>query len=156
MIGRLQKIILVLDDVLASVLLAALTLLTVANVFMRYIVHQPFQWAGEVTILLFIWTIMFGAASVMKREGHIGIDVFITPLPKGVQRVMRIIADVIIAVILIVLIYFGSQLTLVGWNDVMPITGLKLGYETIAVPIGSAWILLHALRNLWKEITLQL
>ena len=154
LIGKIKKNIMVLDDVLASVLLATLTLLTVANVFMRYIVHRPFQWAGEVTILLFIWTIMFGAASVMKREGHIGIDVFITPLPKGLQRVMRIFADLIIAVILVILIYFGTQLTLMSWNDVMPITGFKLGYETIAVPIGSAWMLLHALRNLWKEIKL--
>lgn len=154
MIAKLQKVILVFDDVLASVLLAVLTLLTVVNVFMRYVAQRPFEWAGEVTILLFIWTIMFGAASVMKREGHIGIDVFITPLPKGVQRVMRIFADVIIAIILIVLIYYGSQLTLISWNDVMPITGLKLGYETIAVPIGSTLMLLHALRNLWQEIML--
>ncbi|MDA8227897.1 MAG: TRAP transporter small permease [Desulfitobacterium hafniense] len=139
------------DDIVASLLLALLTLLSVVNVFMRYVVERPFEWAGEVTILLFVWGIMFGAASVMKREGHIGIDVFVTLLPEKGQRLVRIVTHIIVAVVLIVMVYLGFKLTLNGLHEIMPITHISYAFLNASVPVGSLFIVFHVIRNLLRE-----
>lgn len=139
------------DDMLASILLVLLTLLSVVNVFMRYIVMRPFEWAGEVTILLFVWGIMFGAASVMKREGHIGIDVFVTKLPEKGQRLLRIVTHIIVALILVVLIYLGFKLTMNGLHEIMPITHISYAFLNASIPVGSVFIVYHVIRNLLKD-----
>ena len=47
-----------LDDWLAKLFIVAIVVITVAAVFMRYILNNPLQWVEEVLIALYIWSIM--------------------------------------------------------------------------------------------------
>ena len=54
-----------LDDWLAKIFTLAIVVITIIAVFMRYILNDPLQWIEEVLIALYLWAIMFGAASAM-------------------------------------------------------------------------------------------
>ena len=70
-----------LDDWLAKLFTLAIVLITILAVFMRYILNDPLQWVEEVLIALYLWAIMFGAASSMKVRGHVSIDALVGFLP---------------------------------------------------------------------------
>ena len=100
-----------LDDWLAKLFMVAIVVITILAVFMRYILNDPLQWIEEVLIALYLWAIMFGAASAMKGRGHVSIDALVVNLPKSVQRYIGYFNDVI-GIVVLVTWHFG----LVEWT----------------------------------------
>lgn len=140
------------DDVMAMFTISVLIILTTIGVFMRYVLEQPIEWAEEVQSLFFIWTVFFGASSVMKAEGHVGIDIFVAYMPPKVQRVMRIIANVIVMVILVVLMVLGIMLSIGAWVKITPVLQVKYTFIDIAVPVGAVLMLIQLAKQTWREI----
>jgi len=141
-----------LDDFLANIAIAAIMIITVIAVFMRYIANDPLQWIEEVLIALFIWAIMLGAASAMKNRQHVSIDAFTVLMPAKVQYAIRIINHLIMISVLSVFGVLGMQLAIEAQDKITPILSIKYMYIDIAVPIGAFWMVLHVMRHLYKDI----
>ncbi len=141
------------DDVAGMLFMAFIILLACANVFMRYVVGRPWGWVEEVTLLTFVWLIMLGSASVVKAEGHCSIDVLARKLPPGPGRVLAVVIDIIVDITLLLLIWYGMELALSAGTKLTPILGIPYTYIDLAVPIGSALMLMYYLEFTWRDIT---
>ena len=128
-----------LDDWLAKIFTLAIVVITIIAVFMRYILNDPLQWIEEVLIALYLWAIMFGAASAMKNRGHVSIDALVVALPKSV-------------VILVTFGWLGLQLSLAAGDKITPILGFKYTYIDLAVPVGAFWMAFYLLLHLVSDI----
>ncbi|MGE4282084.1 MAG: TRAP transporter small permease [Clostridia bacterium] len=144
---RLKSILLNFDDILAGISLAVIVIITVIGVFMRYVVGNPLAWTEEVSLALIVWFVFLGASSAMKRRAHISIDFFVAMLP----RKLRIVSDVIVIIanfiVLSFLVVFGYQLTMQAGVKLTPILRLPYTYIDIAVPLGSALMLVSLIRR---------
>lgn len=80
------------EETLIAVLLAAMTLITFANVVARYIFNSNILWALEVTVFLFAWLVLLGASYAAKKHIHIGVDVLIVRAPTAVRKTLAIMA----------------------------------------------------------------
>ena len=141
-----------LDDGLANLFVFVITIVTIVAVFMRYILHDPLQWIEEVLVALYLWAIMFGAASAMKVRGHVSIDAFVVFLPPKAQRYVQHFNDVLGIVILLTFGWLGLQLSLAAGEKITPILGLKYSLIDLAVPIGACWMAFHLLVRLISDI----
>ena len=141
-----------LDDVLAQMFMLAIIIITVIAVFMRYVLNDPLQWVEEVLIALYLWAIMLGAASAMKHRGHVSIDVFVTMLPRRLQRYMQHFNDVVSIIVLATFGWLGLQLALEAGDKITPILGIKYTYVDLAVPVGAFWMVLYLLVHLLGDI----
>lgn len=141
-----------LDDWLAKLFTLAIVLITILAVFMRYILNDPLQWIEEVLIALYLWAIMFGAASAMKARGHVSIDALVTVLPKGVQRYVQYFNDILGIVVLVTFGWLGLQLALAAGDKITPILGFKYTYIDLAVPVGAFWMAFYLLLHLVGDI----
>jgi TRAP-type mannitol/chloroaromatic compound transport system permease small subunit len=66
-----------LDRVPGSGAVLAADVLTVfVSVIFRYFLHDPVDWAEEVARALMIVLVFFGAATVLARSQHVGVDLF--------------------------------------------------------------------------------
>ena len=73
--------------VVASVSLAALSLLVIYSVVMRYVFNDAPDFVEPIALLLVIVIAMFGAALKVREGGHIGLDSLVKKLPpKGQLR----------------------------------------------------------------------
>ena len=108
-----------LDDWLAKLFTLAIVLITILAVFMRYILNDPLQWVEEVLIALYLWAIMFGAASSMKVRGHVSIDALVGFLPQKVQRYVQHLNDVLGIVVLVTFGWLGLQLAMAADDNCM-------------------------------------
>lgn len=81
-----------LEERLISGILGIMTLLTFANVVVRYGFNTNILWALELTVFLFGWLVLLGAAYAVKTGSHLGVDIIVNLLPRTQRRVMGLLA----------------------------------------------------------------
>jgi len=67
---------------LAGLVLAVDVLVVFASVIFRYFLHNPVDWAEEIARALMVTQVFLGAATVLARGQHVGIDAFPRPAAK--------------------------------------------------------------------------
>lgn len=116
------------EETLIAFFLGTMTMLTFANVIMRYIFNDNILWALEVTVFLFAWMVLVGASYGVKKHFHIGVDVVINLAPEGLRKVYALIA-VTCCLLFSVLLLIGS------WNYWYPFATERAWYETDDIPM---------------------
>lgn len=143
---------------LGGLILALMTLAVFLQVVLRYAFSTGIEGLDEVPRYLFVWLVMIGAAAAMHRGEHTALDYFRNRLlPRG-QAVVTALTSA--AGMLLFLSLIKSSFVLVPNAQLQTSAGLglPLGYVYLAVPVGSALILLPmawrfvaALRVLWLK-----
>ena len=134
-----------LEELIALILVAGIAVLVFVSALMRTFGH-PLNWAQDVAL------IFLGSDVAMRGSGLIGVDLFVKKFPAGVQKVLDILFKVIIAAFLCVLIYYGYGMTTTGWAR--QITSLHISYSwvTMAVPVGSFFMLISTILNIIERV----
>lgn len=84
-----------LEETAIAVLLAGMTLITFANVVLRYGFNTGLIWGLEATTFLFAWLVLFGISYAVKVTAHLGVDAVINIVPEGARRAMGIVAALV-------------------------------------------------------------
>lgn len=71
------RVPLAIEDWIAVLLMAALALITFANVLVRYLTDQSFAWTEEISVFLMIVLTLVGGGAAMARDRHIKIEYFL-------------------------------------------------------------------------------
>ncbi|MHA6690965.1 TRAP transporter small permease [Devosia sp. A449] len=124
-----------------------LVLVGIANyaVVMRYAVGQPVHWSEEVSGLLMIWIVMFGAIAAERDGQHLTISLLTDAMPKRARLLVNaIVASASVAVILYVG-WIGLQLALSVQFKVTSILRISWLWIDIAIPVGAVGIALYML-----------
>jgi len=81
-----------IEETLIAGILGVMTMITFANVVMRYGFNQNILWALELTVFLFGWLVLLGASYAVKKGSHLGVDIVINILPAKPRRAMGLVA----------------------------------------------------------------
>jgi TRAP-type transport system small permease protein len=135
-----------IDDHLAMVTLVLIVIITIAGVFMRYVVGEPFSWVEEVSKGLVVWFTFLGASTVMRDDDHISIDFIVTRMPKRVQVGFDILRMTVMTVVLLFLVIWGGKLLVIAWFKITPTLHIRYTFIDIVVPIAAAAMVLHLFR----------
>lgn len=98
-----------LEEQVIAWLLAAMTLITFAQVIARYVFNYSFVWALELTTFLFAWLIFLGMAYGVRKGSHIGVDLLVKALSPGKARVVSAFATILCMVYAAILFVGGWQ-----------------------------------------------
>jgi C4-dicarboxylate transporter DctQ subunit len=69
-----------------------MTLITFANVVLRYGFNTGLIWGLEATTFLFAWLVLFGISYAVKVTAHLGVDAVINLLSPKLRRWVAIVA----------------------------------------------------------------
>jgi TRAP-type transport system small permease protein len=132
----------------ASVSLAALSLLVIYSVVMRYVFNDAPDFVEPIALLLVIVIAMFGAALKVREGGHIGLDSLVKKLPPKGQLAATAFQHLCL-ITLAVAIFFGClQMMDATMEDRIPIIGLPESVRYCIPVIASVCIALFSLENL--------
>ena len=95
-----------LDSTLV-VLFAAMMLVFFLQVVFRYVIDLPLGWTEELTKLLLAWVSFLGTAIVFRDKELTTIDLAVSYIPKHWRFSIELAIEIAIAVVLIVISYFG-------------------------------------------------
>jgi TRAP-type transport system small permease protein len=140
------KLSLKLEEVLMAATMAAIALITAANVVTRYLTNISLAFTEEFSTVLMVILAIVGTAYATAWRRHIRIGYFVDSLsPRGRYRA-EMLALLATAVCFLVLLLYGAQMT---WDDYSyGVLSPGLGYPqwvfSIWLPVFSALTLLRA------------
>ena len=135
-------------EVVAGLLIGAITVLVTVQVFSRYVLNDTPPWSEEVCRYLFIWASFLGACVAMGRASHLGVDSLVTRLPAGSRDVLRHAVTALVAVFCGLLVWQGAALVPAMATQRSPSMGISLQYVFAAVPIAALIMLGLQLKEL--------
>ncbi|WP_322994852.1 TRAP transporter small permease [Castellaniella sp.] len=95
------------EESLIAFLLAAMTLVTFAQVVARYVFNYSFVWALELTMYFFGALIFLGMSYGVRVGAHIGVDAVVRLLPARTARHLAI-ASTLLCIIYAIIVLYGS------------------------------------------------
>jgi TRAP-type transport system small permease protein len=141
-----------LEAINAFVLLVMFLLVMVTIVF-RNILQIPASWSQELSEYIFVFLVFIGSAAAMKEERHIGIDVITLIVSSNVQRILRIVARLLMIPFVYILVVGSIANIQATWNNYLPtVTWFRIGIIYLVVFVGGAIMLFYLLANLVLDI----
>lgn len=107
-----------LEEGLIAFLLAAMTIITFAQVIARYVFNYSFVWALELTMYCFGALIFLGMAYGVRVGAHIGVDAFIRMLPARAANRLAMLSTLLCMAYAAIVLYgswiYVSKIHMIG------------------------------------------
>ncbi|WP_431855729.1 TRAP transporter small permease [Azospirillum sp.] len=136
-----------IERALSALAMAALCVITFANVLARYFTDYSFAFTEEYSIFLMVVMTMLGSAVAAAADRHIRITFVSDRLPAPVRRVTDTIAWGAALVMFGFLIWYGGRLTYDQWRfeETSPGLGNPQWLYTVWMPVLSVVVALRIL-----------
>ena len=144
--GRWLAWLMRMTEYVAGAVLAVDVVVVFVSVVFRYFLHDPFDWAEEVARALMVIQVFFGAATVLARSQHVGVDLFRGMLPARWQPALIQFGNWIVVGVSASLFASSCELLLDSYNMTTSI-GLPQWIYVYPVAIGSLFMTLFGLAN---------
>lgn len=147
--------------VFAGILLWGQMLIVNIEVFSRYFI-RPTTWVAEISSILILWIPFLIAGWVLRREGHVKMDLLVERLSRKAQAMTNFITS-LIGVVVMLIVTGAGLMTMIYWIGNRTPTMLMLPRSPIIsiIFIGSflfaIQFLIRALENfrLWRELRMK-
>jgi TRAP-type C4-dicarboxylate transport system permease small subunit len=96
---------------LGGVLLIFLMLVTCVDVLLRYFLGRPMIWVVEISEIILLYITFLGSAWLLRKEGHVKIEMFSSRLRPKTRAWLDIIISAIGAISCLVVVWYGVQIT---------------------------------------------
>jgi TRAP-type C4-dicarboxylate transport system permease small subunit len=94
--------------VFSAACIAFIALSISCEVIARYFLHRPLRWTVEISEYLQIYFSFLSAAWVLRKKGHVGLDIVVDRLGPGGRRAFRIATGILSVVVAATLCLFGA------------------------------------------------
>jgi TRAP-type C4-dicarboxylate transport system permease small subunit len=81
-------------EVVAAAMLGLMFLAFILQITFRYLVNFPTGWTHEVSVMLWLWLVLWGAAFVLKESEEIRFDIIYGAVRPAARRVMAVITAI--------------------------------------------------------------
>ena len=78
------------DDI-ASIMLAVMFVAFICQIVLRYVLNMPGGWASELSIVMWLWLVLWGAGFVVRENEEIRFDVVFSSLGPKARRLTTFI-----------------------------------------------------------------
>ncbi len=78
----------------AVALLGTMFVCFIIQILFRYVLNYPVGWTEEVSILTWLWTVLWGAAFVISEREEVRFDIIYSAVSENTRRVFTIITGV--------------------------------------------------------------
>jgi len=102
------------EEVLIAAGMAAIALITAANVVVRYLTNISFAFTEEYSVVLMVIVTILGASLAMAGGRHIRIEYFTSLLSRRGQQIAEIVAMVLVIICFGIIVVYGAYLT---WDE---------------------------------------
>jgi C4-dicarboxylate transporter, DctQ subunit len=142
----------------AAAMLAAMFLAFILQIAFRYLVTFPTGWTHELSVMLWIWLVLWGAAFVIREREEIRFDILYGAVGSRGRRVMCVITA--LALIALYLVSLPAVVDYVTFMKVERTAYLKVPFDllfsiyivfVVAVVVRYIWLAWQALRGAAPE-----
>ena len=142
----------------AAAMLAVMFLAFIIQIFFRYVANFPVGWTQELSVVLWLWLVLFGAAFVVREREEIRFDIIYGAVGPKARRIMCLITAV--ALVALYGISLPAVVDYVTFMKVEKTAYLKIRFDwlyaiyivfVVAVIVRYIWLAWQALRGVAPE-----
>lgn len=147
--AKLRKGLNVALEVLAGGSLAVMVIVTVWQVFTRYILKNPSPWSEELVSYMFAWASLFGAAVVSGERDHMSIVALVQKMKPKAQMFFGLLAEAVALVFSIMILVFGGvQIAKLAMGQMTSSLGVPIGIFYVVLPVAGILIVVYSIMNM--------
>jgi len=144
----------------AAGLLAVMFAAFIVQIVFRYFLNFPIGWTSELSVITWLWLVLWGAAFVVKESEEIRFDLLYSAVGRRARRVMGIITG--LSIVVLYAASLPATVKYVGFMKVEKTSYLKIRFDwlfaiylifAVAVIVRYLWILSRLLRDKDPEAT---
>jgi C4-dicarboxylate transporter DctQ subunit len=142
----------------AAAMLAVMFAAFIVQIFFRYVVNLPVGWTQELSVVLWLWLVLWGSALVVREREEIRFDIIYGGVGPKARRVMCIITAV--ALIALYAVSLPAVVDYVTFMKVEKTAYLKIRFDllyaiyivfVVAAICRYLWLAWQALRGVAPE-----
>jgi TRAP-type transport system small permease protein len=141
------------SKVLVIGMMAVMSVVVLAQVFLRYVVQASLSWSEELARYLMVWIGLFGASLALQEGRHIEVTLLLDRMPRALRKILMGIALVAVLGFLGLVFYQGVVLTRNIWLQRSPAMSLPMVIPYAAIPLGSVFMMIQVLLALCRLVT---
>jgi len=139
---------------IAAGLLAVMFVAFILQIVFRYFFNFPIGWTSELSVITWLWLVLWGAAFVVTESEAIRFDLVYGAVGRRTRRVMGIITG--LSIVILYAASLPATVKYVGFMKVEKTSYLKIPFDwlfsiyvffLVAVIVRYLWILSHLLRG---------
>ena len=141
----------VIDSVIC-VLMAAMVLNVLWQVFTRFVLRHPSSFTEELARYMMIWVGLLGSAYAAGKKSHLALDLITAHLHGARKRASELFAHAVVLLFaLTVLVGGGGRLVYIqlSLGQQSAALQMKLGYVYLAVPLAGLFIVFYSVLALF-------
>ena len=143
-----------------SALLAAITIIfilsaVILEIAMRYILGRGTSWVLEYTEYGLLYVAMLGAAWLLKKEGHVKMDLILNQLKPKPQALVNIITSITCAIVCLIITWYGILVTWFCFQSgyfFSTILRTPKWPIVLIIPLGSFLLFIQSLRRSYSFV----
>lgn len=137
-----------------ALMLAIMFFAFLLQIAFRYFLGLPTGWSSELTVIMWLWMVLWGAAFVAREDEEIRFDLLYGAVPSGLRRMMTVITG--LSLIGLYLLSLPAVVDYVTFMKIQRTAYLKIRFDylfsiyvffAVAVVCRYGWLLWHAIRN---------
>lgn len=155
LIKKVDEVLEKIEENAIAILLMLMTFITFWQVVNRFILKESLSWSEELSRYLSIWAAFIGASLGVKKGAHIGVEAFVSILPKTVQRYVYIVTIVFCFIFCgsIAYIGYGYCIKLMATGQLSPAMRIPIVLAYAAVPAGCLLMAVRYVLLFIQEVT---
>lgn len=130
------------------VMLLAMTLVLFAQIVFRYFFEMPLVWSEEMALVLMLWITFLGAALLLESKEHISIDFLVEMMSPGAQRLMAIVATVLLLIFNVALTYGAFLVVEATASSITPGMKISVAWHYGGAMVGGFLLALVSIEHL--------
>lgn len=129
-----------LELLICSILTVLLACCMILQVFCRYVLNNALTWPEEAACYLHLWYAFIGISYASKHRLHLRVDTIINILPKKVQKVLNVVADITLMIFFLYMVRIGITVTadLIRTNQLSSALRLPMWIVYLSLAVGCA------------------
>nr|WP_315207436.1 TRAP transporter small permease [uncultured Albidiferax sp.] len=159
MLRRLQQA----ANILGGGLFLTLFVVFIVQITARFGFNKPLPWTDEAAVILYVWVILWAAATVVPEREHVVFDLLWNSANYRTRQVMRIVGNLMLGGLSLVAIPASWDYVHFMSREGSPVLGISFMWIflpfvllLIALVIRSAWAIWNAVRGIGLEAELRL
>jgi TRAP-type transport system small permease protein len=137
----------------AGILLVAMTVLVLVQVFTRYVLGTPTAFTEEIVRYTLIWTSLLAAAYAFVHRKHMALIMVRDRLAPRARRGVAVGADVLVLLFAALVLGVGGMMLAIGArNDYSALLGISRGLVYAIVPLAGLAITAAQVMNIWEDL----
>jgi len=139
-----------------AILIAAMALIVIANVFSRYVLHFSLKWSAEAARYCMVWAAFLGAVILVHSGEHLAVDLLEKSLSGMSQKILKVIIILGSTIFFTIQTFYGVILVYLTRGQVASsIRVLPMNVVYAIIPISGLLMIFVSVVNLYRLLAQQ-